>query len=90
MVNNQLIEIKNFISKDSKSRAVKYLLEIKNQIEILADFPYIGKVNTTKSNKSIRDFVVYGYKIIYKINSNNILILAIYKYNNFDEKVLKV
>jgi len=29
-----------------------------------------------------------GYKVIYKINSNNIVILAIYKHMSFDEKLL--
>lgn len=51
----------------------------------MKDYPYIGKVNATMNLKSIRDFVVFGYKIIYKINSKAITILAIYKHIDFDE-----
>ena len=52
---------------------------------MLGDYPYIGKVNTTMNLRYIRDFVVFGYKIIYKINIKTIVILAIYKYIDFDE-----
>lgn len=34
----------------------------------------------------IRDYVVLGYKVIYKINKENITILAIYKYIDFNER----
>ena len=35
---------------------------------------------------NIRDFIVFGYKVIYKINKESITVLAIYKYIDFDEK----
>jgi hypothetical protein len=34
----------------------------------------------------IRDYVVLGYKVNYKINKENITILAIYKYIDFNER----
>lgn len=81
----QLYSIKEYISVDNKKTAIEYLSKIKNKIELLGHYPYIGKVNSTFNLNNIRDFVVFGYKIIYKINKENILILAIYKYINFDE-----
>lgn len=81
----QLFDIKDHISQDNKAVAVKYLSKIKHKIEILEDYPYIGKINSTMNVKSIRDFVAFGYKIIYKINTKTITILAIYKYIDFDE-----
>jgi hypothetical protein len=33
--------------------------------------------------KRIRDFVVFGYKVIYKINAESITVLAIYKNIDF-------
>jgi hypothetical protein len=39
---------------------------------------------------TIRDFVVLRYKIIYKINTKTITILAIYKYVNFDEEQINI
>jgi len=81
----QLLNIKKFISKDNKEVANKYLLKIKRKIELISHYPYIGKINTTINKENIRDFVVCGYKVIYKINDNSINILAIYKYIDFDE-----
>ncbi len=39
-------------------------------------------------NANIREFVILGYKVIYKINEKSITILAIYKYIDFDENEL--
>jgi hypothetical protein len=33
----------------------------------------------------IRDYIIFGYKVIYKVNKRSITILAIYKYIDFDE-----
>lgn len=85
---NQLIQIKEFITLDNNKIASEYLVKIKTKIEILSRFPYVGKINTTLNISNIRDFVVLGYKVVYKINSDDIVILAIYKHMGFDEKLL--
>ncbi|WP_041672340.1 type II toxin-antitoxin system RelE/ParE family toxin [Sulfurimonas denitrificans] len=82
----QLQNIKKFISLDNKKTAIQYLSKIKNKIEILVTYPYIGKINATMNMHHIRDYVVLGYKVIYKINKENITILAIYKYIDFNER----
>ena len=85
----QLFEIKEHISKDSENIARKHLLNIKSKIELIGKFPFIGKVNATMNVETIRDYVVLGYKVIYKINNKSIIILAVYKYMNFDEALLQ-
>ncbi len=85
----QLYDIRDYIAKDSKTTAVKYLSKIKYKIEMLGHYPYIGKVNTTMDLKYIRDFIIFGYKVIYKINTKTILILAIYKQIDFDENSIE-
>ena len=87
-VKEQLLNIKEYIAKDNKRVAIEYLKKIKSKIEILGKYPYIGKVNASMDNHKIRDFVVLGYKVIYKINEKSITILAIYKYVDFDESAL--
>ena len=72
----QLHNIKTYISKDNKKLAHKYLLKIKQKIEFLSIYPYIGKINTTINIQNIRDFIIFGYKVIYK-------------YINFDEKSIE-
>ena len=87
-VKEQLNSIKEYIAKDNKKIATQYLLKIKEKIELIGTYPYIGKINSTMNLDYIRDFIVYGYKVIYKINERSILILAIYKYIDFDENEL--
>jgi len=82
----QLYSIKEYIAQDSKAIAIEYLSKIKYKIEMLQNYPYIGKVNVTFNMNNIRDFVVFGYKIIYKIHKESITILAVYKYIDFNEK----
>lgn len=86
----QLYSIKEYIAQDNKTIAIEYLSRIKYKIEMLRDYPYIGKVNATLNMNHIRDFVVFGYKVIYKINKENLIILAIYKYVDFDEKQINL
>ncbi len=81
----QLHDIEAYIAQDSKVVAVRFLEKIKNKLELLIDFPYMGKVNATANRDDIRELVTFGYKTIYKINEQSITILAIYKYINFDE-----
>lgn len=85
---NQLLAIKEYIAIDNKNRAIQHLREIKTKIELLAKYPYLGKINATIDNERVREFVVMGYKVIYKINEKSITVLVIYKYIDFDETSL--
>ncbi len=86
----QLKNIKEYISKDNKDFAVQHLLKIKLMLKIIEDYSYIGKVNSTFNIENIRELVVFGYKIIYKINEKSVYIMAIYKYIDFDETKIEV
>jgi toxin ParE1/3/4 len=74
---NQLQNIKNYIAKDNNKIATQYLLKIKEKIELIRSYPYIGKVNSTMNLEKIRDFIVYGYKVIYKINTRSIKLFTL-------------
>lgn len=81
----------NNIFKTSKIYQTKKLqlsTFLKQKLEMLITYPYIGKINPTMNNNNIRDYSVFGYKVIYKINSKSVLILAIYKHIDFDEETL--
>jgi len=87
-VKEQLLAIKEYISKDSNRNAARYLIKIKQKIELVSKFPFIGKINATMNVDYIRDYIVLGYKVIYKVNKKSITILAIYKHIDFDEAFL--
>ncbi len=85
-----LKDIKEHIAKSNQRNASNHLVQIKNKIELVGKFPFIGKVNTTMNIETIRDYIVLGYKVIYKINKNSITVLAVYKYIDFDETLLDI
>lgn len=84
----QLKAIKTFIAKDNLTAATTHLLQIKSKIELLADFPFIGQINPILNKQAVRDWVILGYKVIYKVSENQLVILAIYKNIDFDESTL--
>ena len=90
LAKEQLTNIKEYIAADNPKAAIKHLKTIKKKIELLQDFPRLGKINATFNSANIREHVVLGYKVIYKINNKKIELLAIYKYLDLDEDQLDV
>ncbi|WP_455756160.1 type II toxin-antitoxin system RelE/ParE family toxin [Sulfurimonas sp.] len=85
-----ILELKNHISKDNPSRAKQYTLKLVSRIKDMLQHPYIGKVNTTFDEDTIREIILDGMKIIYKIYPNSIAILMIYRYIDFDESNIEI
>lgn len=71
----ELIQIKWYIAQDSEFYANKTVNEINKRIENLLFFPEMGKVINEKRN--IRQIIYKSYKILYKVDSENIYILHI-------------
>ena len=71
----ELIQIKWYIAQDSEFYANKTVNEINKRIENLLFFPEMEKVINEKRN--IRQIIYKSYKILYKLNSENIYILHI-------------
>ena len=72
--NIDLIEIYNYISKDSLYYATKTIKEILNKADYLYDFPYIGRRAQEFPNEEYREIIYKSYKIIYEIDSLTIYI----------------
>jgi plasmid stabilization system protein ParE len=68
-----------FIKKESAQGAEKVRLEILNTIDSLPTNPLIFEEDRFKfsNDSTYRAFVVYHYRITYKINKDSILILRI-------------
>jgi plasmid stabilization system protein ParE len=80
-----IFKLRNHISKDSPSRATQYTTKLISRIRDMLQHPYVGKVNTTFDDETIREIVLDGIKIIYKIYSKSVAVLMIYRYIDFDE-----
>ena len=72
--------IKNYISKDSIYYANKTVNEIINKTEYLLMFPYMGRKIPEYNNTNFRELIYKSYRILYKVNSN-IYILNIFHHS---------
>ncbi len=76
----RLIEIEAFIAIDSPERAVKFVDELIEHAEkILTDRTRLGRVVPEISNPSIRELIFKKYRIVYRLNKNNIEILTVFE-----------
>ncbi len=85
-----ILRLKNHIAIDNLSRAKKYTTKLVFRIRDMLQHPYIGKTNTTFDDETIREIVLDGMKIIYKIYPKSVTVLMIYKYIDFDESTIDV
>ena len=79
----RLIEIEDFISQDSPERAEKFVNQIIEQAESLSDKPLRGRTVPEISNPDIRELIYRKYRIVYRINGNNLDILTVFEGHRF-------
>ena len=73
-----LENIRDFISRDSEYYAVEFTTKIIDTVEKLYLLPSMGRKVPETNDKSIREVICYGYRIMYRIeNEDSILILGI-------------
>lgn len=76
---NDLKDIAEYISKDSKIYAKRQVSKIKKRTVILKSQAYSGREVPEVQNDTIRELIEGNYRIIYKIiNDNQIDILTIH------------
>ena len=74
---NDLKQIYNYILKDSSFYAKKVVQDILSQVDILNEFPNMGKIVPELNDEKIREIFAYSYRIIYQIIGDNTEILAL-------------
>ncbi len=74
---NNLESIAEYISLDSSSRAEKFVKKIYDFSLRLIEYPYSGRIIPEYNDETKREFIVGNYRIMYKIETNQILILAV-------------
>ena len=73
-----IIQIYNYIIEDSLYYSIKTVKEIREEVEDLKRFPYIGRKVPEYDIYNIRELIYKSYRIIYEIKSNEILIRRIW------------
>ena len=80
----KLENIADYIAQDKKNAARKFLKDLKKQINNLTRFPYKYRKFYYFNDENIRDMVFKGYTIIYKIENDKIIVLDIFKKEQYD------
>jgi toxin ParE1/3/4 len=75
----RLTEIEEYISKDSLTRAVKFIDYLIDRGESLGDHPQMGRIVPEIGNENIREIIAKKYRIIYRISNERIEILTVFE-----------
>ncbi|GGE42781.1 type II toxin-antitoxin system RelE/ParE family toxin [Psychroflexus planctonicus] len=76
---NDLKDIADYISKDSKLYAKRQFLKIRSRTDILKSQSYSGRMVTEIQDENIREIFEGNYRIIYRVvNENRVDILTVH------------
>ena len=75
----RLIEIEDYISKDSPARAIQLVDQLIEHAELLSDKPRIGRIVPELAAPDIRELIFKKYRIVYKLEKNCITILTVFE-----------
>jgi len=73
----RLSEIAKFIAMDNPLTAERWVDKIFDKVEKLSDFPERGRVVPELNNKIIREIIIGNYRVIYKMETNEISVLTV-------------
>jgi len=73
----QLVQVYDYISKDSKYFAKKTVDDLTQYSKKLNQYPQLGRIVHEVNNKNIRELLHGHFRIIYKIKKDRIDILAL-------------
>lgn len=77
---DNLVDIEDFIARDSVERAVRFVDALIDHAEaILADNPRSGRAVPEIGTPDIRELIYRGYRIIYRLNGDQIEILTVFE-----------
>ena len=63
----RLIEIEDYISKDSRDRAIKFVDQLIEHADLLSDKPRMGRTVPELANPDIRELIFKRYRIVYRL-----------------------
>ena len=72
-----LKSIEDYILADSEIQAKKVSGEIITYVDLLEDFPMMGRVVPEFPDLDLRELIKYSYRIIYSVEGNQVYIVTI-------------
>ena len=74
---DDVVQIAEFISRDSMNYARIVVEKILESTRNLSEFPYSGRIAPELGIKTIRELLIYGFRLIYQVREDTILIVAV-------------
>lgn len=75
----QLVEIGRFIARDKPGAARRWVEVLRRRAAVAAERPLAGRVVPELSQDDIREVIVRGYRIVYRVGENAVDILTIFE-----------
>jgi toxin ParE1/3/4 len=72
-----LRSIHDFIAHNSRHYAKKVTQDIREKTDILDRLPKVGKKVPELNDDAVKELLLYSYRIIYEIKSQDIFVLAV-------------
>ena len=72
-----LESIADYIARDSEHYARAVVTEILSVSRNIGEFPFIGRIVPEVGDETIRERFVYSYRLVYRIESDRILVVAV-------------
>ena len=69
--------IADYIEKDSSFYAKAVVAKIVAVSRRLVDFPFSGRVVPETGDDAVREFFVFSYRVIYRVEGSNVTIAAV-------------
>lgn len=69
--------IRDYIGRDSSYYAARFIEKVIASIEKLEEFPQAGRTVEEAENANLRELLFQNYRIMYQVDSQRVLILAV-------------
>ena len=77
LARDDLDELVRYISRDSPFYARRFGQKVVLATRRLRTFPESGRMILEAENRSLREIVVQGYRVMYRLGADRVLILAV-------------
>lgn len=77
-----LQNILRYIALDNPQAAMQFERELNARFEVITSQPKICRASNYIDNPSYRDLIYQGYTVIYKIETNQLVLLDIFKWQS--------
>jgi toxin ParE1/3/4 len=75
----RLIEIEDYISRDSAARAIQFVDQLIEHAESASGKPHMGRIVPEVANPDIRELLFKKYRIVYRVRATCIEILTVFE-----------